>query len=575
MGLLNSALHVGSSAILTYQNALQLVGNNIGNAGNADYTRVTPDLSALQGQALQGDLHPGAGVAMTGIQRNIDEALEGRVRLAIGAQESVVEQRGALSQVESLFNQLGGTDIASRLTEFFNTFDEVRNLPEDSAVRDLALTSARQLADSLRSTRSQLVQLATDFDSGIADLVTEANALAEKIAELNEEITRVEAGEGQATALRDQRDGLLRELGRVFDVTVREQPNGAINVYVGSEALVQGRSVRALISTARTDGEATRTAVRFADTNADVEINGGRLAGLIAARDTHALGRIAAIDELAAAVIGEANRIHADAQGLIGHREITGGFDVLLTTAALDSTAAGLDFPPNSGSFYLTVLDDATSTPVAYRIDVALDSTGGGTTLATLVDTINTTVDGVTASITPDQRLRLVADDDRSFVFGFDGGTARSDTSGVLAALGINTLFTGADATDIGINEALAADPRLLGSAAAFLPGDGTTAGRLAALDTSTLQRLGGQTLLEFYNAVANDVAVASGAAKDAESTTTTVLASLQSQRESISGVNLDEEAIALVKYQRAFQGASRFVSVVDQLIEELVTLIQ
>ncbi|MCO6437055.1 MAG: flagellar hook-associated protein FlgK [Phycisphaerae bacterium] len=575
MGLLNSALHVGSSAILTYQNALQLVGNNISNAGNEDYTRVTPDLAALQGQALQGDLHPGAGVAMSGIQRNIDEALEGRVRLAIGAQESVTEQRGALSRVESLFNQLGGTDVASRLADFFSNFDEVRNLPEDSAVRDLALTSARQLAESLRSTRSELVQLASDFDEGISDLVTSANSLAEKVAELNEEITRVEAGNGQATALRDQRDGLLRELGRLFDVTVREQPNGAINVYVGSEALVQGRSVRELIAVPRTDGETTRTAVRFADTNADVDIRGGRLAGLIAARDTHALGRIAALDELARAVIGEVNAIHADGQGLTGYRAVTGSFDVLATNAALDSTAAGLNFPPTSGSFYVTVLDDATSTPASYRIDVQLEGNDTDTTLESLVDSINTEVDGVTASITPDRRLRLVADQDRSFVFGFDGSTARADTSGVLAALGVNTLFTGSDATNIGVNASLLEDPRRLGSASAFLPGDGTTAGRIAALDTTASQRLSGQTLLEYYNAVANDVAVSSAAAQDAQDATGTVLNSLQSQRESISGVNLDEEAIALVKYQRAFQGASRFVSVVDQLISELVSLIR
>ena len=85
MGLLNSALQIGRSALLGYEGALQVVGSNISSAGSADYTRLSPQLDPLQGNLITGDLQPGAGVALTAIQRNIDEALEGRVRLAIGA----------------------------------------------------------------------------------------------------------------------------------------------------------------------------------------------------------------------------------------------------------------------------------------------------------------------------------------------------------------------------------------------------------------------------------------------------------------------------------------------------------
>ena len=84
MGLLNSALNIGRTALLGYQGALQVIGNNISSAGTENYTRLTPQLSPLQGDTLTGNLKPGAGVALSGIQRNIDEALESRVRLAIG-----------------------------------------------------------------------------------------------------------------------------------------------------------------------------------------------------------------------------------------------------------------------------------------------------------------------------------------------------------------------------------------------------------------------------------------------------------------------------------------------------------
>ncbi len=576
MGLFNSALQIGRSAIVSYQGALQVVGNNISNAASPDYTRLSPGLTSLQGQQTNSNLRPGAGVALDSIQRNIDEALEGRIRLAIGAEESAFTEQSALARVEAFFNQLGGTDISTRLTEFFQSFDDLQNTPENSATRDLAVTSAVQLAESLQSSRRELAQLGADFDGQIASLVESANDIAQKIGRLNGEITRLEAGSnGQSTALRDQRDSLLRELSRTFDVSTREEPDGGINVYIGSEALIQGSFVRSLATDTTADGSFVRTALRFEDTNGEVQINGGQVAGLLASRDEHAYGRIAAIDELAAALIADANALSADGQGLTGFRQLTGAVDLTATAVALNDPAVGLAQSPQSGSFYISVLDDATQTPVAHRIDVQLDGNATDTTLESLVADINSEVSGVTASITADQRLALVADDGLSFVFGFDGQQARTDTSNVLASLGVNTLFTGNSAANIQVNQTVREDSQLLASADTFTPGSGTIAGKLASLDVTTSRYLGEKSLMGAYNAISNDIAVASGAATETAEAVSTIMISLQAQRENISGVSLDEEAISLLKYERAFQGASRFVSVVDQLLGELVSLIR
>lgn len=581
MGLLNSALQIGRSALLGYEGALHVVGNNISSAGSPDHTRLTPGLDPLQGGLITGDLQPGAGVALTAIQRNIDEALEARVRLAIGAEASTLAQQAALSQVEAFFNDLTGTGVGTRLTQFFNALDELRNTPEDLAVRDLAITRGALLAESIRGLRAQLAALSEDIDSQIAAIVENADAIAREIAHLNEEITTAEAGRsGQATGLRDQRDARLRELSELFDVTVREQPDGTVNVYVGSEALVQGSSVRGLIAVEeilapgpdRLSGT-IRTSVRFADTNQQVDIRGGRLAGLILSRDQNT--QIAVLDELASAIIAEVNRLHVNGQGLVGFTSVTGTNEVLATDAPLDGTVAGLVDPPQNGSFYITVADDATGTPVAYRIDVDLDGTDTGATLESLVADIDGRVEGLTASITSDSRLNLTADDGFTFTFGYDGQEPREDTSGVLAALGINTFFTGTDARNIAVNDTLSEQPSLLAAAHVFLEGDGEVAGRLASLDTAISSRLGATSITEFYNAISTAVAVRTGAAHDNVEAAQTVLESLQAQRESISGVNLDEEAIALVKYERAFQGAARFVTVVDDLLSELVLLIR
>ncbi len=575
MGLLNSSLQIGRNAILAYQGALQTIGSNVSSAGSPDYTRLSPQLDPIPGSIVGNGLQPGAGAALTDIRRYIDDALEDRLRLATGATQAASARQGTLSQVESFLDDASGAGVSSRLGGFFQAFDNLQNTPENTAVRDFTIAAGDQLAGSLSTMRSQFSKLGADIDGQIEDIVKQADDLAHQIADLNSRITTSEAGRrGQATALRDQRDALLRQLGELMDVTVREQPNGAINVYVASEALIQGSSVRGLIAATELDGEFARTSVRFADTNQQINLNGGKLAGLIRSRDEDAYGQVAKLDQIAAALIEEVNRVHADGQGLSGYTSVAGGFDVLSPDAALNSVEAGLANPPHNGSFYMTVADNATGTPVAHRIEVNFDDPAGGTSLQSLVEDINAQVQGVTASVTSDNRLALSAADGFSFSFGYDGQTAREDTSGVLAALGINSFFTGNDARNIAVSDTLHQNPRLLAAASVFLAGDGEIARRIASLDAEASEKLGGSSIPQFYNALVSSVAVTAGGNNSDVEALGSVQSALQAQKESISGVNLDEEAVSLVKFQRAFQGASRFVSVVDQLLGDLMTLI-
>jgi len=576
MGLINQALQVGRSALLSYQSALQIVGNNISNAGSPDYTRQTPGLSPLNSPAIPEGMRPGAGVALTSVKRNLDEALENRVRSAIGDGESSLTQHRALGQVEALFDPDTGVPLASRTTEFFNAMSQVQNTPSDVATRQLAIAAGTSLADALRQTRTSLAELGEGFNSQIDSLVETANDLSQRIASLNTEIVKAESTGSPASALRDQRDALIRELSEIVDVNVRTQPNGSAHVYIGNESLVDRGVSRGLAVTARLDGEFQRDDVVFADNNSQVAIRGGQLQGLIAARDEAAFGRIADIDRLAAGVIFEVNRIYADGQGLTGYTSVTSTYQVSDPTAVLNSTDAGLPFTTTNGSFYVATRDTTTGGVLSYQVQVDLDGIGDDdTTLESLIADINANVTGVTASLTADNRLALAADPGLEFVFGYDGNVQRQDTSKALAALGINTFFDGIDATDIEVRAALIAQPDQFAAASVNLSGDGANAGRLAGVADLTSELLDGQSILDFYGSVANRVAVDSAAARDNAQAGAAVLSSLQAQKENISGVSLDEEAIELLKFERAFQGASRFVSVVDRLAGELIALVR
>ena len=576
MGLVTSALTSGRNALLAYQNALQVVGNNVANAGNPNYARQSAHLAAVTGVRIGSGLEPGAGVTISALERHMDESLENRLRIAIGDVESAAARRDALTRVETFFNDLSGGGVSARLTDFFNAMSDVQNAPDDVAIRGVAISAAGALADSLRQVRRDLIGLAEDLNADIEELTGQGNRLAAEIAELNGEITRVEAsGTGQANALRDRRDALLRQLSEILDVAVREQPDGSVNVYVGNEPLIQRGASRGLTVVEEADGDFVRSSVRFADTNSQVNVAGGRIEGLVTARDEQVLTEVEKIDRLAAALVAEINAVHSEGQGLQAFTSVTGTEPVDDTTAALDSAEAGLSKPPVNGSFFITVTDEATGTPVAHRIELDLDGTDAGTSLDDLAAAINAQVNGVTASITTDNRLTLSAAAGFGFTFGHDGEQVRADTSKVLAALGINTFFDGSSAADIAVREYLVTEPGALAAATVNRVGDGNNAGRIAGLINEGSDYLDGTSVLDFYNSIANGVAGNGAVAKDATEAAEAVAQALQIQREGISGVSLDEEAIDLLKFERAFQGAARYVSTVDRMMQEMLALVR
>lgn len=569
MGLVNGAIQIGRSALLAYQSALQVVGNNVTNAGSASYTRQSPLLNPYQGVILPEGFMPGGGVMLDGLQRHVDETLENRLRVAMGDQSDALAQQQTLGRIEAVLNELSDHDLSTLIQEFFNSFYECQNNPHDDGVRGMVLTAGASLVNEIQRQRVDVLSLRDELNVQLADEVERADELATDIAALNVRITAMESsGTGGANALRDQRDAMLRELGEIVEIQVREQPNGGVNVYIGNELLISGGMSRGLTSTLETVNNEPRTVVRFADNNREVNLVGGHMAGIVAARDTHVLGHVDSLNNLSLALINEVNKVHAEGQGLKGYSQLTGAFDVLDATVALNSSDSGLNLTPINGSFiiYLTNTEATPPTRVATTIDVDLDGIGVDETLTSLAAKIDA-VDKVTATVTIDNRLQLTAADGYTITFG-------EDSSDVLAALGMNVFFTGTNSEDLAVNQDLISDPELLAAATQHADGDGSNAGAIAALATTSLSGLGNQSVTEFYNAIASNVAVQGAAATNGVESADSIVLSLSAQRESLSGVSLDEETIEMLRFERAFQAAARYTSVVNDLVGEMLTIV-
>ncbi len=570
MSLLGASFQIGRSALAAYQSAAAIAGQNVANLANPNYARQTGRLSALVGGPVLGGVTPGAGVQLDRLLRHVDEALEGRLRTATGARGAADVLYRALSEAEGRYNELSDTDLSSLLSGFFSQFAALETAPTESGQRGLVLSNAEGLAQSLRRQRSGLLDQVENLNREAETVVGRANDITAEIASLNELIVTQESdGRTSASALRDRRDGLLRELSEIMDVRSREHSTGAVSVYVGSSPLVDFNRSRELIAERAIDEGVEIARVRFADDHSGVSLAGGSLGGIQVARDVHLRAQLNDLDQLANGLIYEVNRIHSTGVGQIGRDDSLGEYAVLDSAAALNTPQAGLPFPVQNGTFIVHVRDRATGQTITRQIEVDLDGLGGDdTSLDDLAEALGN-VPGLSASVTPDRRLSLSASAGREFWF-------TEDSSGALAALGVNSLLTGVNASDIAVSQALVEDPRLIAASVSGQLNDGSNAGRMALLgaDDAASALLSGRSVSGHYESMIAGVAVDAAQALTQFEAADVVHAGLTSQREAISGVSLEEETVKLMQYEAAFQGATRYLSVLDEMSNELLSLV-
>lgn len=565
MGLLDS-LQIGASGLIAQQAALQITGNNIANAATPGYARQIATLSSAGQSSFGNGITGGGGVELSAVRRAVDVALNARLYSANGqvAQHEIAEQ--TLSRIESLMNEMTDTDLSSALMDLFNSFSALSQSPQDSALRGIVLQRAATLVERFNHIREGLEQMRLDLTEQVEGAVVEADRLADAIAKINLEIVSAEANGSTAASLRDQRDGLVSQLSELIGVTTREEDSGALNVYIGSEPLVYRTECRGLKMTRQLVNGQPADVVTFADNEGAIKLTGGRITGLQGTRDGRLADIVSRLDTLAGQVIWQVNRLHSQGTALEGFTELHGTYQIEDSAVALNNAASGLKFLPRHGSFLITVTNTVTGQTDTRQIDVNLTGGAGDTTANDLVAALNA-VGGVSAGIDAGGKLVLETID-ANMRMSFS-----ADTSGVLAALGVNTFFEGSTASDIGVNAFVAADGARIAAGLSGQPGDGGAAAALAALADTKVSEVGGMTLQQYHQRLVADVAVWTSAAADTAAGGRIVRESLSAQRESISGVSLDEEAVNLIRYQRAFQGSARFITVVDELLDTLLSL--
>lgn len=562
MGL-NGALAVAGHSLEVFSAGIQTAGHNISNAATPGYIREELNLQAAD-PYRKGNIVLGTGVLAESITLQIDRFLETRIHSANSEVQSASARNGIYKELEAELRELGSGDLSSSLSDFLAAVHEVVNQPESAPLREFVVAQGRQLAGDIVNLRARVDDLRTRQTINIETLVEEANALIRQIGELNPQIVELESAgliNSDAGAIRTQRYNALNRLSEIIPIRFTEHANGSIDVFTSTEVLVLGPTVQTLETQPFVDRGVQVQSVRLATTKADITTlanTGGEINGLIQGRDAIVGGFVDEFDRFASGIIEQFNRIHASGEGLIGFQTVTAEHAVADTTAALNTTTAGLSFPPTHGSFQIKVKNNITGLTETTTINVDLDGIGTDTTLDSLQAAIDA-VDDVSATIGADGRLTMTADADFEIRFG-------NDTSGSLTGLGINTFFTGTASDTIGVATAIAADHRLLATGQGGGPSDSRNIELLAEFSDQTITALGDRSIRDFYEQTVSAVSQGSAAESAMAEGLEDFRQSLKNQREQISGVSIDEETIQILEFQHSFQAAARLISVIDEL---------
>jgi flagellar hook-associated protein 1 FlgK len=277
-GGINTAL----TSLYAQRRGLDVAGQNIANANTEGYTRQRVRLVSQT-----GTLHPGiytttdqvgAGVSVAGVERLRNLYLEERGRVEHGNSAYLSSQAASYEQIESILAEPSDTALQARLSDMWDAWNDVANNGQDPATRTALLERSRTVATTLNDAYATLSSQFDSQHSQVDAYTKQVNNLATSIADMNRQIVVSTQAGTPSNELQDERDRRIMELSTLVGATAQAKPNGAVNVYVGNTALVEGFTARALQPRGPTTlagiTATDKVSLQWTDTHADAAAGG-------------------------------------------------------------------------------------------------------------------------------------------------------------------------------------------------------------------------------------------------------------------------------------------------------------
>lgn len=543
--------NLGLSGLTAAQNRLQTAGHNINNAATEGFNRQTV-LVATAGSRATSAGYIGRGVQAVTVQRAYDGFLYRQLVNAQTTGASIASYGTEITQINNLFADRT-VGITPALQKFFDGIQAVASAPADSAARQELLGRASSLVGQINDANAFLDSQRNNINTQITTTVTQINSYAERIRDLNTQITtaRATASNHEPNDLLDQRDQLVAELSQLVNVNVIEQ-DGSLSLTVGNGQVLLGGNTLFPLNAQPSADDPSRVVLAYTAPGAggstiSVElredaVKGGTLGGLLTYRREaldsvqNNLGRLAT--GLAMAV-NDIHRTGADLAGAPG-----GDFFSLGSPKVLPGAGNGASAP----ALTVNISDANKLTAQDYRVEYdgtkyVVTSVPNGTVTALTGN--SGVVDGVEFSFDP-------------------AGTPAAGQSWLVQP----TRYAAGDLS-LSID-----DPAKIAAAA---PNTGSANGdvalKLAQLQTDKVLGNGSMSLNEAFSQIVNKVGVMTQQNATAAKAQATLIQQNFSAQQAVSGVNLNEEYVNLDRYQEQFRAASRLIDVSSTLFDTLLGL--
>lgn len=618
MGSTFSGIELGKRSIMAHTDAISTAGHNISNANTEGYSRqrvqlkefdplYRPDLERPERAGMIGQ-----GIDVQSITRIRDEMLDQRIT-AQQNQESYWDTRSKYyTMIEQIYNEPDEVSIRSNMDKFWESWQELSINPESQAARQAVVTRGESLSDSIKSKWENLMGVGSLINSDIDSTVKQINSYANQIAAVNSEIVRSRGVGDNPNDLLDRRDLLVDKLSKLANITTDRRDPDEFMVHLDGKVLVQGGVARNFDLVSLTDNNGYEKLV-WADTREDASVSGGTLGALIELRDVDVRNEIQSLNTMTMNFSDLVNDVHRNAYGA---NNVT-GLDFFTQHSFVENVNGNFDRNGDGvldHSYIFRFTGTTTLNPqeqIGFEGVMTFSGPSGNVqvpyhptdTVETVINRINDSNGEVKAYLDRNNNLVLkgtTAQDveNPDFVIRHveDSGFFLTGYSGILAASGADGAydFARADAVDslaeaqfavspvlnpagyIEVNGVIKNDVKSV--AAAFRDdsgnvnaGDGRAAVEIASIRNTKVMIGHERTLDDYFADSVTNVGLKGEQAENNLKSHMAIMNDLRTMRDSISGVNIDEELSDIIKFQHGYNAAAKFVTIWDSLIDTVI----
>lgn len=606
-------LNIGQSGLYAYQSALNTTSHNITNAETEGYTRQVMGQQAskpLQVNSSYG--MAGTGVTVTGITQQREDYYDNKYWKNSTIYGEYSSKAHYMAEIENYFNDISVDGFTKTYNSLNDSLQELQKNPSSLTVRTQVINYGKSLTEYFNSLSRNLESIQAECNFEVRNQVDQVNSSAKQIAALTQQINTLEVSGGKANDLRDQRALLIDKLSEIANVAVTEKTVGSgigVTSYVvklDGVTLVDGNSCNSLKVIPRTEKNNQNDIDGLYDIvwsngqkfNFESKSLGGTLQGLLEVRDGNNqynfAGSISANagDTQVYVTDTDMNRVEAmniPETGLltVGNRnyEYT-GFEVtkdsstgnfiysfelkneILVDVADEKACIGESIDYKGIPYYMSQLNEFARTYAKafndiHRSGVDLKGKAAGDFFSA-----TSKVSGRSYTFGP-----LRGSEEEEY---YDPDTFNSQTGGYYEEIPEDEPFYGSyyfmTASNFDINMDILDDPNLMATGTDITDGsenNDVVDALLALKDNKMLFEQGAPD--GFFQTLVAEIGIDTGKANSFSDGQTNILETIKNQRLSVSGVDVDEEAMNLIRYQNAYNLSAKVVSVMDEIYDKLI----